>query len=66
MTKKERIIVAFSFVDTWVAIIQREIELLKHFKTCKGFKIKDKRRLGRLIRQRQQAIKKIKKEVKND
>ena len=66
MTKKERIIAAFSLVNTWVAIIQREIEFLKHFKTRKGFKIKDKRRLGRLIKQRQQAIKKIKKEVKND
>lgn len=62
MTEKERIIVTFNLVDTWAAVIQREIELLKHFKTCKGFKIKDKRRLGRLIRQRQQAIKRLTKE----
>lgn len=66
MTKKERIIVTLHLVDTWVAIIQREIELLKHFKSCKGFKIKDKRRLGRLIRQRQQAIKRLKKEEQNE
>ena len=59
MTKKERIIAALHLTNTWVAIIQREIELLKHFKTCKGFKIKDKRRLGRLIRQREQAIKRL-------
>lgn len=65
MVKKERVIIAFNLVGTWVAITQREIELLKHFKTHKGFKIKDKRRLGRLIRQRQQAIKRLTKEEQN-
>ncbi len=64
MLKKERIIAALHLADVWIAIIKREIKLLKSLKTKNNFKIKDKRRLGRLIRQRQQAIKRLIKDGK--
>lgn len=65
MTKKDRIIVTLNLADVWIAMIKREIKLLKSLKDKNDFKIKDKRRLGRLIRQRQQAIKRLKKEEQN-